>query len=74
MIVDSKHGTMFDFNPLPASNGDRRRLLIISFIVSYCAMIYGIYRIQEDDDYAALYMATPLHFVSTWLTILAATA
>lgn len=65
---------MLDFNPLPASKGGRRLLLIISFIVAYCAMIYGIYRIQEDGDYTALYMATPLHFVSTWLTILAATA
>ena len=65
---------MFDFDPLPASKGARRRLLIVSFIISYCAMIYGIYRVQDKEDYAPLYMATPLHFLSTWLTILAATA
>lgn len=74
MAVAGNDESMFDFDPLPASRGARRRLLITSSVVSYCAMVYGIHRVQDEDDYAPLYMATPLHFLSTWLAILAATA
>ena len=58
---------------VPAHKEDARLLLIACFVVAYVTMIYGIYRIQEYESYTALYISTPLIFVSVWLIILAAT-
>lgn len=58
---------------IPAHQEDARLLLIVCFMVAYIAMIYGIYRVQEYESYTALYISTPLIFVSVWLIILAAT-
>ena len=55
---------------IPSKKSSSRTLCLAIFTLAYCSLIFGVYKVQQDDQYTALYISFPLLYLSVWLIVI----